>query len=219
LPDLPEPTRPGEVLWLEPYPDLLPGQLMDAAPGPQARSEAREAVSPAFVTASQLLPPRQRAVLILRDVLRFHAREVAQVLDSTEESVTSALKRARATLQRRLPRSSEREQGPAPGCAAERELAERFTRALEAKDVPGIVSLLTDDVWLTMPPIPLEYQGHGLAEQFLTATAIPLERDSWSRRGPTASPPSASTSATPGPVSGTGPGCWCSPWPATGSGR
>jgi RNA polymerase sigma-70 factor (TIGR02960 family) len=177
LPDLPEPTRPGEVLWLEPYPDLLPGQLMDAAPGPQARSEAREAVSPAFVTASQLLPPRQRAVLILRDVLRFHAREVAQVLDSTEESVTSALKRARATLQRRLPRSSEREQGPAPGCAAERELAERFTRALEAKDVPGIVSLLTDDVWLTMPPIPLEYQGHGLAEQFLTATAIPLERD------------------------------------------
>lgn len=174
--DVPEPTRLGEVLWLEPYPDLLLDQLMDTAPGPEARFEAREAVSLAFVTALQLLPPRQRAVLILRDVLGFHAWEVAQILDSTEESVTSALKRARATLQRRLPRSSEREQAPAPGSAAERELVQRFTRAFEAKDVPGIVGLLTDDVWLTMPPIPLEYQGRGPAEQFLTATAIPLER-------------------------------------------
>jgi RNA polymerase sigma-70 factor (ECF subfamily) len=133
LPDLPEPTRLGEVLWLEPYPDLLLDQLMDTVPGPEAWFEAREAVSLAFVTALQLLPPRQRAVLILRDVLGFHAREVAQVLDSTEESVTSALKRARATLQRRLPRSGE--PAPAPGSAAERELVERFTRAFEAKDV------------------------------------------------------------------------------------
>ena len=128
-PDLPEPTQLGQVLWLEPYPDLLLDQLADTAPGPEARFEARETVSLAFVTALQLLPPRQRAVLILRDVLEFHAREVAQVLDSTEESVTSALKRARATLQRRLPRSGEREQPPAPGSAAERELVERFTRA------------------------------------------------------------------------------------------
>ena len=128
------------------------------------------------MTGLQLLPPRQRAVLILRDVLGFHAREVAQVLDSTEESVTSALKRARATLQRQLPGSGEREQPPAPGSAAERELVERFTRAFEAKDVHRIVGLLTDDVWLTMPPIPLQYQGRDPAEQFLTATAIPLER-------------------------------------------
>ncbi|HMD26481.1 MAG TPA: RNA polymerase subunit sigma-70, partial [Streptosporangiaceae bacterium] len=170
--ELPEPTRLGEVLWLEPYPDLLLDQLMDAAPGPEARSEAREAVSLAFVTALQLLPPRQRAVLILRDVLGFPAREVAQVLDSTEESVTSALKRARATLQRRLPGSGEREQPPAPGSAAERELVERFTRAFEAKDVLGIVGLLTEDVWLTMPPVPLEWQGLDLADRFLTATAI-----------------------------------------------
>ena len=172
MPDLPEPTRLGQVLWLEPYPDLLLDQLMDTTPGPEARFEAREAVSLAFVTALQLLPPRQRAVLILRDVLGFHAREVAQVLDSTEESVTSALKRARATLQRRLPGSGEREQPPAPGSAAERELVERFTRAFEAKDVHGIVGLLTEDVWLTMPPIPLEWQGRDLADRFLTATAI-----------------------------------------------
>jgi len=145
---------------------------MDAAPGPEARFEAREAVSLAFVTALQLLPPRQRAVLILRDVLGFHAREVAQVLDSTEESVTSALKRARATLQRRLPRPGQREQPPAPGSAAERELVERFTRAFEAKDVHGIVGLLTENVWLTMPPIPLEWQGRDLADRFLTATAV-----------------------------------------------
>jgi RNA polymerase sigma-70 factor (TIGR02960 family) len=176
MPDLPEPTRLGQVLWLEPYPDLLLDQLMDTAPGPEARFEAREAVSLAFVTALQLLPPRQRAVLILRDVLGFHAREVAQVLDSTEESVTSALKRARATLQRLLPRSAERGQSPAPGSAAERKLVERFTRAFEAKDVHGIVGLLTEDVWLTMPPIPLEYQGHDLADRFLTATALWLER-------------------------------------------
>jgi RNA polymerase sigma-70 factor (ECF subfamily) len=172
-PDLPEPTRLGQVLWLEPYPDIFLDQLLDTAPGPEARFEAREAVSLAFMTALQLLPPRQRAVLILRDVLGFHTREVAQILDSTEESVTSALKRARATLQRRLPGSGEREQPPAPGSATERELVERFTRAFEAKDVHGIVALLTDDVWLTMPPIPLEWQGRDLADRFLTATAIP----------------------------------------------
>ena len=176
LPDLPEPTRLGPVLWLQPYPDLLLDQLMDTAPGPEARFEVREAVSLAFVTALQLLPPRQRAVLILRDVLGFHAREVAQVLDSTEESVTSALKRARAALQRRLPGPGERQPAPAAGSAAERELVERFTRAFEAKDVHGIVALLTEDVWLTMPPIPLEWQGRDLADRFLTGTAIRLAR-------------------------------------------
>ena len=101
--DLPEPTRLGEVSWLEPYPDVLLEGLADGAPGPEARYEATEAISLAFVTALQLLPPRQRAVLILRDVLGFRASETAGILDSTEESVTSALKRARATLGRRAP--------------------------------------------------------------------------------------------------------------------
>src|SRR4051794_28669514 len=92
--DPPEPTRLGEVVWLEPYPDAQLEGLADAAPGPEARYEAREAISRAFVSALQLLPPRQRAVLILRDVLGFPAAEVADLLDTTSESVTSALKRA-----------------------------------------------------------------------------------------------------------------------------
>src|SRR5215469_16446516 len=93
---LPAPSRLGEVLWLEPYPDAFLEGLPDSTQGPAARVEAREAMSLAFITAVQLLPPRQRAVLILRDVLGFPAHEVGQLLESTEESVTSALKRARA---------------------------------------------------------------------------------------------------------------------------
>lgn len=165
----PEPTRLGDVAWLEPFPDLLLAGLPDGAPGPEARVEARESISLAFVTALQLLPPRQRAVLILRDVLGFRASEVAEVLDCTEESVTSALKRARATLRDRWPAGPEREAPPLPGSAAELELIERFTRAFEAGDVGDIVALLTEDVWLTMPPLALEYHGRELAARFLAA--------------------------------------------------
>ena len=86
----PEPTRMGEVLSLDPYPDLLIDGLTDPAPGPESRYEAREAISLAFVTALQLLPPRQCVVLVLRDVLGFLVSEVAVMLETTEESVTSA---------------------------------------------------------------------------------------------------------------------------------
>ena len=96
----PEPTRLGELPWLEPYPDELLAGLADSAPGPEARYESRESISLAFITALQLLPPRQRAAIILRDVLGFHASEAARILDTSEESVTSALKRARAALER-----------------------------------------------------------------------------------------------------------------------
>jgi RNA polymerase sigma-70 factor (TIGR02960 family) len=162
----PEPTRLGEVPWLEPYPDLLLQELPDDAPGPQARYEAREAISLAFVIALQVLPPRQRAALILRDVLGFSTSEAAQMLQASEQSVASAVKRARAALARELPLG--RQEAPPPNSAAEQRLVARLTRAFEAADVAGIVALLTEDAWLTMPPLPLEYQGRDLAARFLS---------------------------------------------------
>jgi RNA polymerase sigma-70 factor (TIGR02960 family) len=174
--DLPEPSRLGEVSWLEPYPDVLLEGLADGAPGPEARYEATEAISLAFVTALQLLPPRQRAVLILRDVLGFRASEAAGILGTTEESVTSALKRARATLQRQLPSAEGQDPPPPPDSAAERELIARLTRAYDAGDVDGIVALLAADVQLRMPPVPLEYQGRELAARFLAVVAFRQRR-------------------------------------------
>jgi RNA polymerase sigma-70 factor (ECF subfamily) len=163
-----EPTSLGEVVWLEPYPDVLLEGLADNPPGPEARYQTTEAISLAFVTALQLLPPRQRAVLILRDVLGFHASEVADMLESSVESVTSALKRARATLQRRMPPSVDREPPPAPDSIVEQQLVAQLTRAYETGDVDGLVALLTEDVWLRMPPVPLEYQGRDVAARFHT---------------------------------------------------
>jgi RNA polymerase sigma-70 factor (ECF subfamily) len=164
-----EPTGLGEVTWLEPFPDALLEGLADRAPGPEARYETREAISLAFVTALQLLPPRQRAVLILRDVLGFRAREVAAMLESTEESVTSALKRARAAMASRLGPAGQREPPPPPGSAAEQELVARLTQAFESGAVDDLVALLTEDVLLSMPPLPLEYQGRELARRFFAA--------------------------------------------------
>ncbi len=171
-PDLPPPTRTGEVLWIEPYPDTLLETLADSAPGPEARYETREAISLAFITALQSLPPRQLAVEILRDVLGYHAKEVADILDTTEESVTSALKRARATLQVSVPA----EPSPLPRSAAERDLLERFTRAFESDDVEAVVSLLTEDVCCAMPPLPFEWLGQDAARQCLIAMQIPGRR-------------------------------------------
>jgi RNA polymerase sigma-70 factor (ECF subfamily) len=167
--DTPEPTRLGEMPWLEPYPDVLLEGLADAAPGPEVRYAAREAISLAFITALQTLPPRQRAVLILREVLDFPAREVADMLGTTEESVKSALKRARATLRRQSGPSGGREPPPPRGSAAERAVVDRLTWAYENGDVDGLVALLTDDVLMTMPPIPLEYLGRELVARFLRA--------------------------------------------------
>ena len=167
LPDLPDPTRRGEVPWLEPYPDLLFEQVADLEPGPEARFESREAISLAFVTALQLLPPRQRAALVLRDVLGFHAAEAAQILETTTESVTSALKRARATLAQHAPAEGHREPPPEPGSPQERELVRKLTEAYAAGDVDGVIGLMTDDVWMTMPPAPFEYQGREVAARAL----------------------------------------------------
>jgi RNA polymerase sigma-70 factor (ECF subfamily) len=166
--DPPEPTRLSEVSWLEPYPDVLLAEVPDDAPGPQARYEAREAISLAFVTALQLLPPRQRAALILRDVLGFANAEAAEILQASEQSVASAVKRARATLARELPPPGQQEAPPPPHSPAEQRLVAQLTRAFEAEDVDAIVALLTEDAWLRMPPVPLEYQGRELATRFLT---------------------------------------------------
>lgn len=162
----PEPTRLGEVVWLEPYPDAFLESAINVPLGPEARYAQTEAISLAFVTALQLLPARQRAVLILREVLGYHANEVADMLDSTVESVTSALKRARASLQRRLPPIGEREPPPAPDSAAEQALVSNFVRTYESGDVDALVALLTADVCLSMPPIPLEYQGRDVVARF-----------------------------------------------------
>ena len=171
---LPEPTRLGDVLWLEPFPDDLIDAIPDSAPGPEARYEIREAVSLAFVTALQLLPPRQRAVVILRDVLGYRAREVATILDSTEESVTSALKRARAVLEADRARGKEVAVSP-PGSARQHVLVQRFVDAFESADLDRVVELLTEDVWFRMPPLPLEFQGPKKARQFLEAVTPPPE--------------------------------------------
>jgi RNA polymerase sigma-70 factor (TIGR02960 family) len=166
----PEPTRLGEVAWLEPYPDELLAGATSLPSGPEARYEQAESISLAFVTALQLLPPRQLAVLILRDVLGFHASEVAGMLDSTVESVTSALKRARATLERRRPAH---EPAPGPGSPAEDAIVAKFTSAYESADLGALVALLTDDVFMSMPPIPFEYEGRDIVASFCASLFAP----------------------------------------------
>ena len=166
----PEPTRLGEVAWLEPYPDELLAGATSLPSGPEARYEQAESISLAFVTALQLLPPRQLAVLILRDVLGFHASEVAGMLDSTVESVTSALKRARATLERRRPAH---EPPPGPGSPAEGAIVAKFTSAYESADLGALVALLTDDVFMSMPPIPFEYEGRDIVASFCASLFAP----------------------------------------------
>jgi len=163
--ELPEPTRRAEPLWLEPYPDSLLEGIAGTVPGPEARYETKEAVTLAFVAALQHLPPRQRAVLVLRDVLGFRAAEVAGMLESSEVSVNSALQRARAALQTRLP--ADRERAPLPRSPRERELVARFEDAFEHDDIERVVALLTDDASVTMPPEPQEYHGRTAIAAFL----------------------------------------------------
>jgi RNA polymerase sigma-70 factor (TIGR02960 family) len=172
--EMPEPTRHGEPVWLQPYPDVLLEGIPDHAPGPEALYEAKEAVALAFIAGLQHLPPQQRAVLVLRDVLGFRAAEVAETLDTTEASVNSLLRRARAAFESRLPASG-RDRAPLPNSQLERDIVGRFAEAIETGDTDGVVALLTDDAWLTMPPEPYEYQGHSTIGAFL--------RDRTARRG------------------------------------
>jgi RNA polymerase sigma-70 factor (TIGR02960 family) len=170
---LPEPTGVSDgPPWLEPYPDVLLDDLVDQAPGPEARYETTEAISLAFITALQLLPPRQRAVLVLRDVLGYRAGEVAKMLDATQESVQSALKRARATVDNYLTDSGSSRAASQPNTAAEHRLVARLTDALERADLEALVGLFVADVRFSMPPAMLEYRGVDVARRVLTAVTF-----------------------------------------------
>jgi RNA polymerase sigma-70 factor (ECF subfamily) len=162
----PVPTPRGEPVWLQPFPGALLGGAADMPLGPEARYEQTEAISLAFVTALQALPPRQIAVLILRDVLGFHASEVAGMLDTTVDSVTSALKRARASLRHREQPAAGRRQPPAAGSPAEDAIVAKFLHAWESADLDALVALLTDDVFIAMPPMPFGYEGRDVVIRF-----------------------------------------------------
>jgi RNA polymerase sigma-70 factor, ECF subfamily len=163
----------GETLWVEPYPDGQVG-LDDGYASPDARYERREAVELAFIAALQHLPARQRAVLILRDVLGFAAKEVAEMLDSTPTSVNSALQRARRTLDERLPDTSQQATLRALGDDGVRELVERFTSAFERDDVDAIVALLSEDAKFAMPPYARWYRGReAIADSWLMPAGPP----------------------------------------------
>jgi RNA polymerase sigma-70 factor (ECF subfamily) len=166
LNDPPTPTRMTEPIWLEPYPDALIEGIADQAPGPEARYEHKEAITLAFVSGLQHLPPQQRAVLVLRDVLGFRAAEVAENLDTSESAVNSLLRRARAGLEGRLPAAG-RDRSPLPNSRSERKVVGQFANALEDGDIDAVVTLLTDDALLTMPPYPYQYQGGAAIGNFL----------------------------------------------------
>jgi RNA polymerase sigma-70 factor (TIGR02960 family) len=164
----PEPTRRGEITWLQPYPDTLLEGIADTAPGPDARYQSTEAIELAFVAALQRMPPRQAAALVLRDVLGFATEEVASMLNTSQTAIKGALQRARATLDH--PRGgTDRARTPRPGSGHERDLGRRFADAFVAADIDGVIALLTDDAWLSMPPAPHEYHGIDAIRSFLRA--------------------------------------------------
>jgi RNA polymerase sigma-70 factor (ECF subfamily) len=160
----PEPEPASEVAWLEPYPDAFLEGIADTAPGPAARYELRESVQLAFVAAIQHLPPRQRAVLLLRDVLGWSAAETALLLETSSVSVNSALQRARATLEARFP---EGQPGRMPATEPGQEvLLERYVRAWERMDLDSLVALLREDAVLRMPPWQQWYLGRQAIRAF-----------------------------------------------------
>jgi RNA polymerase sigma-70 factor (TIGR02960 family) len=166
MPQMPAPTRWSEPVWLQPYPDVLVEGIPDAAPGPEARYETKETIALAFIVGLQHLPPQQRAVLVLRDVLGYRAGEVAEMLETSDASVNSLLRRARAAFESRLPATG-RERAPLPDSKLERDIVASFAETVENGDIDAMVALLTDDAWVTMPPLPHAYQGHETIRAFL----------------------------------------------------
>lgn len=155
----PAPATGGEVLWLQPYPDRLLDELpADDAEEPEAAAVARETIELAYLVALQHLAPRPRAVLVLRDVLGWPAKEVADLLGDSVNSVNSALQRARAGLREHLPAERQDWTGSEPD-ATTRDLLRRFTAATEAADVDTLATMLRDDVRSAMPPTPGVHVG------------------------------------------------------------
>jgi RNA polymerase sigma-70 factor (ECF subfamily) len=156
-------VRSDDPWWLEPYPDALLG---DVTPGPEARYDARESIALSFVAGLQHLPPQQRAVLVLRDVLGFPAAEVAGILGTTAAAVNSALIRARAGLRP----DRDPDDVPLPKSPAEAAVVERFVDAFERFDLDRLLALLTEDARLAMPPEPFEFRGPRAIAGFLRET-------------------------------------------------
>jgi RNA polymerase sigma-70 factor (ECF subfamily) len=164
-----------EIPWLEPYPDRLLDEIVDDEAGPSERIVARETIELVFMASIQHLPPRQRAVLILRDVLGWSAREAAHIAGMSTVAANSALQRARATLRQQLP--ERRLEWPHPAAeVAERHLLERYMGAWARADVDGLVALLKEDARLVMPPFPQWFEGRDAIGSFLAR--IPLARGS-----------------------------------------
>ncbi|HEV2727092.1 MAG TPA: sigma-70 family RNA polymerase sigma factor [Solirubrobacterales bacterium] len=165
-PHLPPGEPVVEQVWIEPYPDEML-EVEDGYASPDASYEEREAVELAFVAAMQHLPPRQRAVLILREVLGFSAKEVGETLDTSVPSVNSALQRARKVVDERLPDRSQQVTLRSLGDARMKEIVEEYMEAMGKGDVQRVVSMLTEDVAWSMPPLASWYGGIDEVEVFL----------------------------------------------------
>ncbi len=157
----------GDPIWLDPYPDT---HL--AVSGPDARYEQHEAVELAFIAALQHLPARQRAVLILRDVLGFSAKETAGLLETSPVSIDSALQRAHKTVEERLPTRSQQQTLRMLGDDELRKIVDRYVDAWERKDVDAVVALLAEDARIAMPPLPSWFSGRDQVGTFLRLFAI-----------------------------------------------
>jgi RNA polymerase sigma-70 factor, ECF subfamily len=168
---MPDREPASDIDWLEPHPDSALERIADNAPGPDVRYETREAVQLAFIAAIQLLPPRQRAALLLNDVLGWSALESARLLESSVAAVNSALQRARVTLEQRLPGGPPRV--AVPESDAQRALLERYVRAWENTDVAGFTALLKEDAVMSMPPWKQWYRGRTAIVAFFSRTGRP----------------------------------------------
>jgi RNA polymerase sigma-70 factor, ECF subfamily len=164
-----------ESVWIDPYPDRQIG-LWEGFATPEARYEQRESVELAFIAALQLLPVRQRAVLILRDVLGLSATEVAEALETTTTSVHSALQRAHKTVAARRPEQSQQSALRALGDDGLRRVVDRYVEAWERGDIDAVVAMLADDAVLAMPPIPNWYAGRASVGAFLAAWPLAGDR-------------------------------------------